>query len=154
MSADSSRVVFLSYASQDAVAARRICQALRAAGIEVWFDQNKLAGGDAWDAKIRAQIAALMGRPEPALRSAQRACAELPEAVDRLDGLAVRAGAAAVQGWVGNKELALEEYARLLRSGAAENVHIMKGDALYVPLWGEPAFQALRDDPRNHAPRF
>ncbi len=48
--------VFLSYASQDAVAAQRICEALRAAGVEVWFDQNELVGGDAWDAKIRKQI--------------------------------------------------------------------------------------------------
>lgn len=50
--------VFLSYASQDALAARRLAEALRAAGVEVWFDQNELVGGDAWDAKIRAQIAA------------------------------------------------------------------------------------------------
>src|ERR1041384_5067296 len=48
--------VFLSYASQDADAARRICEALRAAGIEVWFDQSELRGGDAWDQKIRRQI--------------------------------------------------------------------------------------------------
>ncbi len=51
------RAVFLSYASQDAAAAARICEALRTAGIEVWFDQNELGGGDAWDAKIRKQIA-------------------------------------------------------------------------------------------------
>src|SRR3954470_13168102 len=49
--------VFLSYASQDTVAALRICGALRSAGVEVWFDQNELVGGDAWDAKIRKQIA-------------------------------------------------------------------------------------------------
>lgn len=54
---DSSKAVFLSYASQDAEAARRICEALRAADVEVWFDQNELVGGDAWDAKIRGQIA-------------------------------------------------------------------------------------------------
>ena len=48
--------VFLSYASQDAEAARRIADALRAAGIEVWFDQRELRGGDAWDQKIRHQI--------------------------------------------------------------------------------------------------
>ncbi len=53
-----SKAVFLSYASQDAEPARRICEALRAAGVEVWFDQNELVGGDAWDAKIRKQIAA------------------------------------------------------------------------------------------------
>ena len=50
------RAVFLSYASQDAEAARKICDALRAAGIEVWYDQSELRGGDAWDAKIRRQI--------------------------------------------------------------------------------------------------
>lgn len=48
--------VFLSYASQDAGAARRICDALRASGIEVWFDQSELRGGDAWDQAIRKQI--------------------------------------------------------------------------------------------------
>jgi TolB-like protein len=53
---ESSKAVFLSYASHDAEAARRICEALRAAGIEVWFDQNELRGGDAWDASIRKQI--------------------------------------------------------------------------------------------------
>jgi TolB-like protein/tetratricopeptide (TPR) repeat protein len=53
---DSRRAVFLSYAKQDADAAARICEALRAAGIEVWFDQSELRGGDAWDAAIRRQI--------------------------------------------------------------------------------------------------
>jgi TolB-like protein/Tfp pilus assembly protein PilF len=53
---DSTKAVFLSYASQDAEAARRICEALRAAGIEVWFDQNELRGGDVWDRNIRQQI--------------------------------------------------------------------------------------------------
>jgi len=48
--------VFLSYASQDAGAARRMCEALRAAGIDVWFDESELRGGDAWDHKIRSQI--------------------------------------------------------------------------------------------------
>src|SRR5688572_13283503 len=53
------QAVFLSYASQDAEAARKICDALRAADVEVWLDQDGgLVGGDAWDAKIRAQIAA------------------------------------------------------------------------------------------------
>jgi TolB-like protein/lipoprotein NlpI len=48
--------VFLSYASQDAEAAQRICDALRAGGIEVWLDQSELRGGDAWDRQIRKQI--------------------------------------------------------------------------------------------------
>jgi len=53
---DSGKAVFLSYASQDAEPARRIAEALRSAGVEVWFDQSELRGGDAWDQKIRRQI--------------------------------------------------------------------------------------------------
>src|SRR5471032_3320136 len=53
---DAGKAVFLSYASQDAEPARRICESLRAAGVEVWFDQSELRGGDAWDQSIRRQI--------------------------------------------------------------------------------------------------
>jgi TolB-like protein/Tfp pilus assembly protein PilF len=56
MSAEPSRAVFLSYASQDADVAEKICAALRAKGIEVWFDRSELVGGDSWDQKIRGQI--------------------------------------------------------------------------------------------------
>lgn len=41
------RAVFLSYASQD----------VEAAGVEGWFNQGELGGGDAWNAKIRGQVA-------------------------------------------------------------------------------------------------
>jgi TolB-like protein/tetratricopeptide (TPR) repeat protein len=52
----SAHAVFLSYASQDAEAAQHICAALRSKGVEVWFDQSELRGGDAWDQSIRRQI--------------------------------------------------------------------------------------------------
>ena len=48
--------VFLSYAREDTEAARRIADALRAFGVEVWFDQSELRGGDQWDGKIKKQI--------------------------------------------------------------------------------------------------
>ena len=48
--------IFLSYARDDAASARRVAEALRSSGLEVWFDENELRGGDAWDAKIRRQI--------------------------------------------------------------------------------------------------
>jgi TolB-like protein/Tfp pilus assembly protein PilF len=51
-----SDAVFLSYASEDAEAAERIATALRAAGVEVWFDKSELRGGDAWDHQIRDHI--------------------------------------------------------------------------------------------------
>jgi TolB-like protein/Tfp pilus assembly protein PilF len=53
---ESNRAVFLSYASQDAQSAARIGESLRSAGVEVWFDQSELRGGDAWDQRIRRQI--------------------------------------------------------------------------------------------------
>src|SRR4051812_31240295 len=53
---DAGKAVFLSYAREDTAAARKICDALSAAGVEVWFDQSELRGGDAWDQKIRKQI--------------------------------------------------------------------------------------------------
>ncbi len=52
----STRGVFLSYAREDTDAAKRIADALRGFGIEVWFDQSELRGGDAWDASIKRQI--------------------------------------------------------------------------------------------------
>jgi hypothetical protein len=52
----SGNAIFLSYASQDAEAVQRLCEALWAAGLEVWFDQSELRGGEVWDASIRRQI--------------------------------------------------------------------------------------------------
>jgi TolB-like protein/Flp pilus assembly protein TadD len=53
---ESNKAVFLSYASQDTEAVRRICEALTAGGIEVWFDKSELRGGDVWDQQIRQKI--------------------------------------------------------------------------------------------------
>ncbi len=53
---DPGKAVFLSYASEDAEAAQQLCNALRAAGIEVWFDRSELRGGDAWDRQIHERI--------------------------------------------------------------------------------------------------
>jgi TolB-like protein/Flp pilus assembly protein TadD len=54
--AETPHAVFLSYASQDGEAAQKIAEALRAGGVEVWFDQSELRGGDAWDQKIRREL--------------------------------------------------------------------------------------------------
>jgi hypothetical protein len=53
---EQNKAVFLSYAYGDAEAAGRMCASLRAAGIEVWFDQSELRGGTPGDAAIRKQI--------------------------------------------------------------------------------------------------
>ncbi len=56
MSGSIKGAVFISYAREDSVAADRLAEALRSHGLEVWFDQNELAGGDAWDGKIRVPL--------------------------------------------------------------------------------------------------
>ena len=48
--------VFLSYASEDRSAAQTLKEALSALGLDVWYDESGLDGGDAWDQKIRRQI--------------------------------------------------------------------------------------------------
>jgi TolB-like protein len=48
--------VFLSYASEDREAARALRDALPAFGLEVWYDESELGGGELWDQKIRKQI--------------------------------------------------------------------------------------------------
>jgi hypothetical protein len=48
--------VFLSYASEDREAARFLRDALPGFGLEVWYDESELGGGEAWDQKIRRQI--------------------------------------------------------------------------------------------------
>lgn len=51
-----SGAVFVSYASEDRPAALCLCEALEAAGIDVWFDRTDLRGGDAYEAKIKLNI--------------------------------------------------------------------------------------------------
>lgn len=53
---EASPSIFISYASQDRAAARSLRDALSEVGFEVWYDENELGGGDAWDQKIRRQI--------------------------------------------------------------------------------------------------
>jgi hypothetical protein len=48
--------VFVSYASEDRDAARRVVDGLRARGVKAWFDQQELQPGDRWKAKITANI--------------------------------------------------------------------------------------------------
>src|SRR6185295_8550987 len=48
--------VFISYASDDRHAARALRDALLGTGLDVWYDESELGGGDAWDQKIRRQI--------------------------------------------------------------------------------------------------
>ena len=56
MSSTRAPTVFLSYASADREAARLLRDALPTFGLEVWYDESDLGGGEIWDQKIRKQI--------------------------------------------------------------------------------------------------
>jgi hypothetical protein len=49
--------VFVSYAREDLAAVQQIKAGLEAAGITVWFDMDRLEGGDDYDRKIQRNIA-------------------------------------------------------------------------------------------------
>jgi len=48
--------VFLSYATEDSNAARRLYDVLGSQGIEIWFDAVSLKGGDFWELQIERRI--------------------------------------------------------------------------------------------------
>jgi len=52
VSEPSAGVVFISYSRQDIDAARRLARSLDASGIDVWFDEQELKPGDAWERRI------------------------------------------------------------------------------------------------------
>ncbi len=95
--------------------ARRLCGALRSAGIEVWFDQSERRGGDAWDAAIRKKAVDLdpySHRAHQALAEtlcwrkemqAFRPSAERAIALNPMDGCAV-ASIGALMGYSGDWE--------------------------------------------------
>ncbi len=56
MNSSRAPTVFLSYASADREAARVLRDALPTFGLEVWYDESELGGGEIWDQKIRKQI--------------------------------------------------------------------------------------------------
>ena len=96
----------------------------------------------------------ILGHKDEALRCDARAAELIPESRDALEGVTNAAFRAADLDWLGEKEQALAEYARLLRLPCIDitNVHGMK--RRYSTLRGDPRFEALLNDPKNNAPLF
>lgn len=91
------------------------------------------------------------------MRCAQKAIEILPESTDHWSGPSIAATLAFVYAWTGDKNRAIEEYARLLRvpnPNSELNVHEMKRSPAFAPLRDDPRFQALLADPKNNAPLF
>ncbi len=141
---ESGKAVFLSYASQDAAAVLRIAEALRASGVEVWFDKDELVGGDAWDAKIRGQIASC-ALFVPVISAATQARLEGYFRIEwKLAARRTRAMATA--------KAFLLPVAKLLRVPSGLTVPMLKGDPAWDNVREDAGFKALLADPKNNEP--
>ena len=108
------------------------------------------ANSNLWDAL--AGLHALLGDKEAALREARKAVELVPESTDALTGPNISAVLAQVRAWTGDKDGALAELARLLRTPFGPNVFQARFDPGWLPLRGDPRFEALLTDPKNNAP--
>jgi tetratricopeptide (TPR) repeat protein len=104
---------------------------------------------------------ALLGQKEEALAHARHAMEILPESRDAVFGVENSLILAAVYARVGEKELALAEFARLLKTPHGANVFTAARGSIststsvsFQPLWDDPRFQALLADPKNNEPLF
>ncbi|MBI5769760.1 MAG: TIR domain-containing protein [Verrucomicrobia bacterium] len=95
---------------------------------------------------------ALLGNRGDALRCAQKAKDLVPESRDAFSGPGYSQAYASCLAWLGDKDAALAEFARLLRTPGGENVHVAKSSPTWFPLRGDPRFEALVNDPKNNAP--
>lgn len=101
-----------------------------------------------------ALLNAFLGRRDEALRLINHADELVPESKDARIGYNIRQVRTLVDAWTGDKAHAIAELKRLLGLPGILNIHRMKIDPVYAPLWDDPRFQALVTDPKNNAPLF
>jgi len=112
--------------------------------------EKQSANAGLWSAL--AGLYAFDGDKESALRCARKARDLVPESADAVDGPIYSATYAQMLAWSGDKDGALAELARLLRTPFGPNVYIARVDPGWLPLHGDPRFEALLNDPKNNAP--
>jgi serine/threonine protein kinase/TolB-like protein/Tfp pilus assembly protein PilF len=100
--------------------------------------------GPAWC--VLGVIDAALGRKEEALREGRRAVELLPVKKDPVDGRLMIKYLAMIAAWVGEKNLACEQLATLVRSPVC-GVHLSYGELKLMPFWdplrGEPCFEKI-----------
>jgi TolB-like protein/Tfp pilus assembly protein PilF len=142
-------LAFTLAAQGDRAAARaRAAEAIPAIKAEL----EKKPSATAWSGLAGAYV--LAGDRDEALRCARKAMELVPEATDAVAGPAFSLNYASDLAWLGDKDAALAELARLLRTPYGENIYAAKYGLNWFPLRGDPRFEALVNDPKNNAPLF
>jgi TolB-like protein/cytochrome c-type biogenesis protein CcmH/NrfG len=140
-------MAFVRAAQGDPAAARALAaQAIPAARAEL----EQKPSANAWSNLAGAYV--LTGNRDEALRCARRAKELVPETSDAVAGPGYSLAYASTQAWLGDKDAALAELARLLRTPYGENIYSAKHGLGWFPLRGDPRFEALVNDPKNNAP--
>ena len=117
---------------------------------EIKLELEAKPSASAWSGLSAAY--ALTGEREEALRCGRKAMELVPESSDAVAGPSFSLSYAQVQAWFGDKDAALAELARLLRTPYGENIYSAKFSVNWFPLRGDPRFEALVNDPKNNAP--
>jgi adenylate cyclase len=134
--------------AKDLAAARTLAKKLIPefkAGLEQQPDNSDIWGQFAF-------LQAVLGENEQALASANKAVKLVPQSADSIVGGFNSYNRAQVLAWTGDKEGALAEFARLLRTPYGANVHSANVDPGWLPFQGDPRFEALLNNPTNNAP--
>ena len=140
-------MAFVYAAHGDQATARKLAaDAIPAARAEL----EQKPSAQAWSSLAGAYV--LTGNKDEALRCARKAMEMVPESTDAVAGPVQTLNYGSTLAWLGEKDEALAVLARLLRTPYGENIYSAKFGLNWLPLRGDPRFEALVNDPKNNAP--
>src|SRR5581483_7477673 len=94
-------------------------------------------------------IDAGLGRKEEALREGRRAVELLPVEKDAMEGPALINYLAMIAAWVGDKDLACEQLASIIRRPSSPSYGQLKLLPFWDPLRGDPRFEKLVEESKQ-----
>jgi hypothetical protein len=96
-------------------------------------------------------IDAGLGRKEEALREGRRAVELLPVEKDSMNGTAMVKYLAVIAAWIGDKDLACEQLASVIRrpSGPGPSYGQLKLLPFWDPLRGDPRFEKIVEEAKQ-----
>jgi serine/threonine-protein kinase len=94
-------------------------------------------------------IDAGLGRKEEALREGRRAVELLPVEKDSMKGMAMVKYLAMIAAWVGDKDLACEQLASIIRRPSSPSYGQLKLLPFWDPLRGDPRFEKLVEESKQ-----